>query len=138
MRDVMKAQVINMLDKYRAIINGEGLFLEKLETIIFDKTKVMSQFQGEYVQTIISGDSEIQRFIESLWLREVNQLMVDFYEEGKRQGHINPELSQEAILVYYQILRKGIFGSSDLLANTEDSPKLMRELMSLFVHGLIG
>ena len=136
--DVVKVQLLNMLDKYRAILSGEGPFLEKLETIIFDKTKVMSQFQGEYVQTIMTGDPEIQQFVESLWQREVNQLMVHFYEEGKRQGYINPEVSQEAILVYYQILRKGIFASSDLLANTEDSTKLMHDLMSLVVYGLNG
>ena len=90
------------------------------------------------MQTAIQNDPEIKQFIESLWEREINQLAVDFYEEGKGQGYVNPGLSHEAILTYYEILRKGIFASSGLLANAEDSPKLMRELMSLFVYGLAG
>jgi len=89
------------------------------------------------MQTIIRSDPELQQFVESLWQREVNQLTIDFFEEGKRQGYVNSELSQEAILVYYEILRRGIFASSGL-TNTEHNVKLMRELMSLFVYGLMG
>jgi len=58
-------------------------------------------------------------------------------EEGKRQGYVSHELSQEAILAYYEILRRGIFATSSLV-NTEHNVKLMRELMSLFLYGLVG
>lgn len=137
-RDVVKTLVLSLLDKYRAIIKGEKPFLEKLETIVFDKTQIASQYQGELMQSVIHNDPELQQFIESLWQREISRLVLDFFEEGKRQGYVNPELSQESILVYYEILRKGIFASSILIGSTEQSGKLVRDLMSLFVYGLVG
>lgn len=137
-RDVIKTLCINLLGKYRAITKREGPFLEKLETIVLDKTKIVSQFQGELMQTAIQNDPEIQQFIESMWQQEVSQLTVDFLREGKEEGYINPSLSDEAILVYFEILRKGVQAGFNIPAKMERNPQLLRELMSLFVYGLNG
>ena len=44
--EVGKIQFLGMIRKYRAIIDGEGSFPEKLETIIFDKTDITSRSLG--------------------------------------------------------------------------------------------
>jgi len=137
-RDVTKTLFLSLLERYRSIIKGERPFLEKLEIILFDKTEIASQYQGELLQSVIQSDPEIQRFIESMWQGEINQLMLDFLEEGKEQGCIDPQLSQEAILVYFEIWRKGMYASSGLPANIAHNAKLVRELMSLFTYGLNG
>ena len=136
-REAIKTLILYSLGKYRSIIKGGGTFADKLELIVFDKTELLSQFQGELMQAVIRNDPEIEQFVESIWQREVNQLVIDFFEEGRRQGYVNHELSEEAILVYYEILRRGIFAKSGLV-NTEHNAKLMRELMSLFLYGLMG
>ena len=138
MRDVVKALFFNMMEKYRAVIEGEQPFLEKLEFIVFDKTEMAGQYHGEFMQTAISGDPELRQFLEPLWQREFNQMTIDFLEEGKRQGYVNPGLSQEAILLYLEIFRRGVFASSSLLANIEPNVKLFRELNFLVLYGLMG
>ena len=136
-REAIKTLILYSLGKYRSIINGGGTFTDKLELIVFEKTDLLSQFQGELMQTVIRNDPEMEQFVEAIWQREVNQLLIDFFEEGRRQGYVSKELSEEAILVYYEILRRGIYAKSGLVT-TEDSAKLMRELMSLFLYGLMG
>ena len=136
-REAIKTLILYSLGKYRSIINGGGTFTDKLELIFFDKTDLLSQFQGELMQTVIRNYPEIEQFVEAIWQWEVNQLLIDFFEEGRRQGYVSKELSEEAILVYYEILRRGIYAKSGLVT-TEDSAKLMRELMSLFLYGLMG
>ena len=136
-REAIKTLILYSLGKYRSIINGEGTFADKLELIVFDKTDLLSQFQGELMQTVIRNYPEMEQFVEAIWQREVNQLLIDFFEEGRRQGYVNKELSEEAILVYYEIFRRGIYAKSGLVT-TEYSAKLMRELMSLFLNGLMG
>jgi len=137
-REIVKTLLLDMLEKYRAIIKGGGTFPEKLEIIVFDKTEIASQYQGELLQSAARSDSAIQHYIESLWQKEINQLTLDFIEEGQRLGYINQELSHEAILVYFEILRKGIFASSGLLANTARDVKFVRDLISLIHYGLVG
>ena len=136
--DIVKTVFHSFREKYRAIIEGEKPFPEKLEIIVFEKTELASQYQGEWVQAVVQSYPETQQFIETTWRQEVNKLMIDFFEEGKKQGYINPELSLEAILLYLEVLRKGIFASSGLIAKTGSSEKLMRDLISLSIYGLVG
>ena len=137
-REVIKSLLLDMLEKYRAIVRGGETFPEKLETIVFDKTEVASQYQGELLQSAARNDPVIQQFIESLWQKEINQLTLDFIEDGQKLGYINQELSHEAILAYFEILRKGIFASSGLLASTVRNAEFARDLVSLIHYGLVG
>jgi len=137
-REVIKTQFLSMVEKYRAIIDGEGSFPEKLEAIIFDKTEIATQFHGELARTLFQDDLEMKHFVETLWQNDINQLTIDLFEEGKREGYVNTKLSQEALLLYLEILRNGVSGSSALLANMTPNIKLVRELNFLFMYGLVG
>lgn len=137
-REVVKKLYIDILEKFRTIIKGERPFLAKLETIVFDKTQLAGQYQGELLQKALSRDPEIQQFIESIWQREVNQLMLDLFDEGKKQGYIDPKLSREAIMLYLDIMRKGVFNSPGLPDEIKRNPELAGEMTSLFIYGLNG
>jgi len=137
-REVIKRLLLALLEKYRTIIKGEETFPEKLEVIVFDKTEIASQYQGELLQSAARGDPAIQHFIDSLWQKEITQLTLDFIEEGQRLGYINQKLSRKAILAYFDILRKGMFASSGLSANTARNVRFVRDLISLIHYGLEG
>lgn len=137
-RDVVKTLILTILDRYRAVIESEQTFIEKLEFILFDKSELSRQYQGELIQTALSSDPEIQQFIEQIWQREINQLMLDFYEEGKRQGYVNENLSQEGILAYTAIFRSGFMVNPSLLSELGHNTELFHELTSLYLYGLMG
>ena len=79
--DIVTTVFLNYVEKYRSIIKGEKSFLEKLEIIVFEKTELAGQYHGEWMQTVVQSYPEIQRFIETIWQQEVNQLMIDFFKE---------------------------------------------------------
>ncbi len=137
-RDVVKTLFLDLMERYRAIIKGEGSFLEKLETIVFDKCEIASQYQGELLRTVVAGNPEIRQFIESIWQNEITQLMFDVIEDGKKEGCIKPEISPEAAMVYLEILRQGLYNSPVLLGRVENNPKLMADLITLFTYGFNG
>jgi AcrR family transcriptional regulator len=138
MRDVAKAFIAERLDKYMAIVEGEGTFAEKLEAIFTDKTELLSQYQGELMLSTFLSDPEIKRYFEQIAQKEGNKLVLALFAQGKREGYVDPGLSDEAIFCYYEVIRKGIFASSGLMTSTEQSARLMRGLMSLFLYGLVG
>ena len=76
------------------------------------------------MQTIVADDPEIRQFVESLYQVEIKQYIVDFYEEGKRQGYINPELSTETIMLYSKIIRKGMAAESSLSEDPRMQPQV--------------
>jgi len=138
MRDVVKSFIAERLERYMAIVEGEGTFAEKLEAIFTDKTELLSQYQGELMLSTFLTDPEIKRYVEQIAQKEGYKLVLALFAQGRREGYVDPGLSDEAILCYYEILRKGVFASSGLVTDTQQSTKLMRELMSVFLYGLVG
>lgn len=137
-RDAVKTASNDLLEKISGVIRSDTPFLEKLDTIIFDKANVASQFQGELMQSLIQNDPEIFKFIDEIRRNEVNELMFELFEEGKELGYISPELSKEAILLYCEILRRGIFAVPDFAEQIKTNPDLTREIIAISVYGLNG
>ncbi len=123
---------------FRKIVGGNLPFLEKLEQVLLYKQEIFGQYQGELLQTIVSDNSEIRQFIDSVYLVEIRQTLNDFYEQGKKQGYINPNLSAETLIRYSEIIRKGIAAESSLSKDPERNLKLLQELIPLYLYGILG
>ncbi|MFC1933390.1 TetR/AcrR family transcriptional regulator [Chloroflexota bacterium] len=139
--DLVRSAVKYFLDgavaDSRKIFEGDLPFLGKLEQILLYKSDVLGQYQGELMQTIISGDPEIRHLLDSM-LVEMRQTIVDFYEEGKRQGDINPDLPTDTIMRYFEMVRKGVVAESVLSDDPEYNRKWLQEMMPLFLYGILG
>ena len=123
---------------FRKIVEGDLPFLKKLEQVILYKTDMFGQYQGELLQTLISEDPEIRQLVESVSRVEITPYVIDFYEEGKRQGYINPELSTETIIRFSEITRRGMAAESSLSEDPEHNRKLLQELIPLYLYGIMG
>ena len=123
---------------FSKIFKGDLSFLEKMEQILLYKSDMLGQYQGEFMQTIISEDPEIRHLVDSVYLREIRDVIINFYEEGKKQGYVNPELSTETIMRYILIVRSGMTAESILSEDPEHNRKMMQELAPLFLYGIMG
>lgn len=137
-REVVKTILLNILERAREIIKDDTPFSEKLESIIFDKANIASQYHGELMHIAAQSDPGMRQWIDSLWHSDVSQVTVDLVAQGKKQGYISRQQSEESIMLYLEILRRGVFASPDLLANMEPDVEVYRELNHLFVYGLVG
>ena len=90
------------------------------------------------MQTLISEDPEVRHLVDSVYLTQMRQMIIDFYEDGKRQGYVNPELSTEIIMRYMLIVRSGMAAESVLSEDPEHNRQLMQELKPLFLYGIMG
>ena len=140
--DLVRATVKYFLTSTAAdfskILNEDLSFPGKMEQILSYKSDMLGQYQGEFMQTIISEDPEIRHFVDSVYMTEIRQAIMDFYEEGKRQGYVNPELSTETIMRYMLIVRSGMAAESILSEDPEHNRKMMQELAPLFLYGIMG
>jgi len=137
-REVVRNVMLEAVAGFRTMIEGNRPFLQKLEDIVLGKTALVKQYRGELVQRVASEDPETQEFIKDLYDREIQPMIVSFFNEGKKQGYVNPELSQEAILSYTELLRNGLMARPDLVGGSRKSARLVREFMTLYLYGLMG
>ena len=81
---------------------------------------------------------ENRQLVDSVSQVEIRQCIVDFYEEGRRQRYINPELSTESIMRYSEIIRKGVAAESVLSEDPDQNRKLLQEIRPFFLYGILG
>jgi len=134
-RNCIRTFLHNIMEKFKRIMGSDKPFNQKLELIVLDKTDIAGQFQGELMQTVYQLDPE---FMESFWKNEVVQITMDFCEEGRKQGFISPEISNEALQLYFEIIRRGVVSSSYMQMDAVKNTKIIQDLIKLFTYGLNG
>jgi len=134
---VIKAEIDKLMDKSREIIRGDLPFMKKLESIIFNKANIASQYEGEMMKEAVQNSPQMYKYIDELWQNETNQLIAELVEEGRELGYINKELSREAIIYYFDMIRAGAFASSEMLNKIKIDAKLACDLNTLFLFGLV-
>ena len=136
-RDVIKRLLEETVHKYWAIMDSDRPFLDRLDLIIFDKTELSRQYEGELVQAVASNDPVMLEYVESMYEESVKR-MAAFFREGKKLGYVNPDVSEEATLLYFDILRRGFLAHPEVFQSPEHNAELVRDLASLYLYGLMG
>jgi len=137
-RETLKTLLLGILDRVREVIREDKPFPDKLEAIVFDKAKIASDYRGELMQEVARSDPELKDWVDSFWMKDVRKVTVELMEVGKREGYINPELSDEMLILYIEICRRGAVASPDLIAQIEPDVEVYRRLNFLFIYGLVG
>jgi AcrR family transcriptional regulator len=137
-REVVKALLQRVMDKAWEIIRSDAPFPEKLETIVFDKSRIASEYRGELMREAARNDPELQAWIESFWQKDVAKGTLALLEEGKKEGFIDPGISVDMLLLYLEIIRQGVFADPKLLDRIKPELDLYRQLNLLFIYGLVG
>ncbi len=137
MHDIIKSEIGKLMDKSREIVRGDLPYMEKLENIVFSKASLAGKYNGEVMKEAVRNSPQMYKYINDLWQNETNQLIAELVKEGRDLGYINHDISQEAIVYYFEMIRAGAFASSEMLNNIKVNNKLARDLNNLFLFGLI-
>ncbi|MGD9142595.1 MAG: TetR/AcrR family transcriptional regulator, partial [Dehalococcoidia bacterium] len=137
-RDVLQWYSLILLARYKSVMESDRPYMEKLEEIVFDKSEIVSQFQGELIQTWMQNDPEMQDFMNNLYTNHVMPIASNFFKEGLQQGHIDNRFSLETIMVYFEIIRQGFFNNPEIAERAQNDPTMMKQLIELMTYGLNG
>ncbi|UCE97354.1 MAG: TetR/AcrR family transcriptional regulator [Dehalococcoidia bacterium] len=137
-RDVMKWFTTDLVEKYIAMTKSDLPFLEKLAAIVVDKTKVISQFEGELVQEVLRDDPQLQAHIDDLYNNKLKPNIIRFFNEGAEQGYINRKYSADSIMFYFEVMRRGFASIPDITERMTKDPDLTNEIVDLMTYGLNG
>jgi TetR/AcrR family transcriptional regulator, cholesterol catabolism regulator len=137
-RDVLKWFIVQQVEKYEEVMFQERPFHEKLEEIIFDKSNLIKQFQGEMVVAVLQEDPELRDFVQGVYEKRIIPAVMAFFKEGTSAGYIDPKFKIETILFYFEILRRGFFAIEDIGAYQKQHPDIFNQLSELVTYGLNG
>lgn len=131
---VLKFYVDQIWEEQKKQLNSDLPFLDKIKQITFSKSDYANQFNSQFFQYFMNDYSTGKSYVEEIYTREAIPRMIALFDEGKEQGFIDQNMSNEAILVYMQMFKDYLQQkdvSLTVLPVTED-------LITLFFYGIVG
>ena len=136
-REVIKMIFDENIKAVQQVISDDIPFFQKLKIIIATKSNSLSYMKGEFLNELIKSDHEIKEYIEGNYKNRMKEIMFAFYEQGKREGYIDKNLSNEIIYLYIDTFKIGLSEKSLNSESLVSSSNTFEELINLFFYGLI-
>jgi AcrR family transcriptional regulator len=137
-REVVTRLTMDHWSRFRAILEDDSPFVEKLERVIALKHEMADLYSSELARSAISTDPQIRRVVDSLFENEVNPLLLKFLKSGQREGAVRRDLSINALRIYLDMFTDVARSHPELFEGAERPSKITREVWSLFLHGIGG
>ncbi len=117
--------------EFKALVDSPIPFREKFEQMITVRMDTTQQYSEDFFQAEAYQDPSLQQFLAEYYQTRILPIFRDLIAQGKQEGSIAAELSDEAILMYI-----GMFNSS--ITRTDLPKKVQFDLGALFFYGLLG
>jgi AcrR family transcriptional regulator len=113
------------------VLESKLSFQEKLEKLLFISDEADRPSSPEFFRSVMACDPLIQSMIEEYYQSRTEPFLMRLVEQGKKEGCIHKDLSDEAIRLYIGAMRNVLVQSNP--------PKNVRlDLDALFFYGLQG
>lgn len=133
--EVMNYYIEVVWKEYKVVLNSDITFPEKIRQFIFNKKISASSIHEEVYNYLMQEFNSGQNsYVEDFYTNKALPEMIKLFDQAKVQGHIDPTISNEAILVYIQMFREFLQKKEvyeHILPLTED-------LTKLFFYGIVG
>ena len=142
-REFVAAAVNQLTDHAQEILTSKRSYREKMTAFFqFISGMIANGRRLDTESILFTGtvdllnDPDIKK-IRTEAQEKMIHLLLGLIREGKQQGHVNPDLTEEALSVYFSAFME-IFTSPKLQHQYHHQPDLVRQLGSLMIDGLSG
>ena len=135
-RILIKDMLDESLKKIKALITGEGNFLDKIEEYIQIRTWYYGKYSLRFFFEAVESDPDLRQYLDDFNTSN-KKLFMQFIEKGKRCGVFTPDASETAIEIYIDMIQTYLFHNKDFRNRVERNPELVREVNMMFLDGLI-
>ena len=129
--DYRKSIVSNITIRFREILVWKKSYLEKFQGLLQSWIDVADRYNIEMEG---SGNKQSPDTIG----REIENSFLEFIKEGKEQGSLRADISEEAITAYIKFFQQGITNNPEIRERMRRDERLSNDLLSLFIYGIRG
>lgn len=133
-QEVLKFYVDQAWNEQRKLLDSDLPFKDKLKQMIFNENEYAKNIHDEFFQYLMKDYSNGKSYIEELYIYEGVPRIIAFFNEGKEQGIVDPNVSDGALLMYVQMFKEYL-QRQDVAQNILP---IAEELTKLFFYGIVG
>jgi len=134
LKDVTVDLVERKWQEFIELLEADLPFQQKMETIIFDKREMVQNLNQDYLETIYLINPEIKEYFKDFFEKRAIPKTLEFFEQGKREGYVNKDISMKALLFYIKTFSAAV-NNPDFISVYKD---IQLDLSKLLLYGLIG
>jgi AcrR family transcriptional regulator len=139
-RDYYGSIVKKIASSFREILVWKKSWVDKFQGFLQSWINIADKYKLEIEDSKHIGDSNIRGGTQSPDSigGEIESSFREFIKEGKEQGSLRSDLSDEAVIMYIKFFQQGIAGNPGIRDRMLRDTKLANDLISLFVYGISG
>ncbi len=126
------------LETYKAIIRSDIPFPEKIKLSMERKINVVGELDWNLINKMVSQDTGLANFAAEIKEVEAKPMLLELIEDGKQQGYINPDLSNEAIMMYLKILQESGSAFFRIINAPGVSLDILKDLNHILFYGFMN
>lgn len=134
----LKQYVLKRYENYEELINDNRPFPEIIRMLMMKKNHCPIILRGDEFAEIYKEDIELKTFFEQFYQTKMIPLLLKFIQRGKKEGVIRKEISDEAILLYFDAMKMLIDQNFSELMKKPNIEKLYDQLFDMFFYGLLN
>jgi len=138
--DITKTVINQIMDEkekeYRALMNMDVTYVEKVKLIVQKKVEGVEEFSQEFADDVLrSGEPEIVELMTKRAQRNLEIFMADFVAAQKK-GYVRPDIKPGFILYVIESM-KGMITDEKFLTLFDSRKEMAVELINYFFYGIL-
>jgi len=134
--EVMRWLYEQKYKQLESIVRSNSSFLERCNRMFLQNTKVFD-IDPDIINKASSYDSDIIHATSSQYEARSKKLYYEFFEEGKQEGYIHPDVSIDAILLHRDAFRSLISMKPELFNEFKYDRQLFKDYMRVLWFGIM-
>lgn len=131
-KDYQHSIIRVLATRFRTILVWKKSWVEKLQGVIQSWLDIADQYQMVVKNGQPAGDGS------SNVRAEIENDFRDFLKEGRKQGNLRSDISDEAIMTYIRFFQQSMANNPAVHDRMKHDKKFSQEIVSLFVYGISG
>jgi len=126
------------LEAYNTIIRADIPFPEKIKLSMERKVNVVGELDWNLIDRMVSQDIGLANFAAEINEAEAKPMLLELIKDGKQQGYIDPNLSNEAIMMYLEILQESGSAFFRIINAPGVSSDTLKDLNHILFYGFMN
>ena len=134
--EILKNLALQTTESIENIIHNNLPFPVNLKKIILLKKGMTALTNNRFIEATIAPDGELGGVVTPELLKRIAAIMQEFIQQGKNEGFIHPDLTNETVNNYFKLIRAGL----KQLQNNGDpllyDQEKLEDLITIYINGL--
>jgi len=118
-------------DEIKNHIDSNINFHQKLEYLMKSKIELVQSFSGEMMEELSSFDPEFMEELMAIRRKTMIEMSSSIFEEGRKEGFISSKISNESLIVFFDVIGMGIVKSPSFIEYSKRNPEAFDEIQSI-------